>query len=128
MGTLEQKAVELLDKLDALATKYTPDVIDAATSAVTVTAIGNIISGLVGVGAAVFAWWVTKNFSTYARKKKQDGGWMSDWDVGWALGLGIGGITSVIIALVSVWHLFDVWNWVALVNPKLALAHGVLGL
>ena len=128
MGTLEQKAVELLDKLDALATKYTPEVIDAATSAVTVTALGNILSGLVGIGAAIFAWWVTKNFATYCRRKKQEEDWMSDWEIGWALGLGVGGITSGIVALYSVWSLFDVWNWVALFNPKLALAHRILGL
>ena len=128
MGTLEQKAVELLDKLDTMATKYTPEVIDAATSAVTVTAIGNILSGLVGIGAVIFTWWATKNFAKYCRRKHQAEGWRSDWDVGWALGLGVGGITSGIIALISVWSLFDVWNWVALFNPKLALAHRILGL
>lgn len=53
---------------------------------------------------------------------------MTDWEIGWAPGLGAGGITAGIIALISVWSLFDVWNWVALFNPKLALAHRVLGL
>ena len=128
MGTLEQKAVDILDKLENLATQYTPEVIDAATSAVTVTALGNILSGIVGIGAAIFALWVTKNFAKYCRRKRQEEGWMSDWEIGWALGLGVGGITSGLIALISVWSLFDVWNWVALFNPKLALAHRVLGL
>ena len=53
---------------------------------------------------------------------------MSDWDIGWALGLGIGGIVSMVFALVSVRALFDVWNWVGIFNPKLALAHRILGL
>ena len=128
METLEQKAVELLDKLEVLATKYTPEAIDAAASAVTVTAAGNLLLGIAGIGAAIFAWWVTKNFATYCRSKYQEDGWASDWDLGWRFGLGIGGIISGILALISVPYLFDVWNWVALFNPKLALAHRILGL
>lgn len=128
METLEQKAVDLLEKLEALATQYTPGVFDAATAAVTVTAFGNLLSGFVGIGAAFFTLWVTKNFATFCRRKRDEKGWMSDWDIGWTLGLGVGSITSTVLALCAIPALFNVWNWVALVNPKLALAHRVLGL
>lgn len=85
MGTLEQKAVDILDKLENLATQYTPEVLDAATSAVMVTAIGNIVTGLAGIAAAIFALRVTKNFASLCSRKRQEGGWMSDWEIGWRL-------------------------------------------
>ena len=128
MENLEQKAVELLDKLDSLATQYTPDVINAASSAVSITAMGNILTGFFGLGCIWLVWWITKNFATYARRKAEDEGWMSDWDIGWFLILGIGGVTSTVFALASIPNLFNIWNWVAIVNPKLALAHRILGL
>lgn len=128
MKELEGKTVEILEKLDALATQYTPEVMDAAITAVKITAIGNLVWGVFGLVCAGVAWWLTKNFTGYCRVKKQDGGWMSDWQIGWALGFGIGGAVSTFIALFAISSLFEVWNWVAIFEPKLALAHRALGL
>ena len=128
MADLEQKTVEILDKLDALATQYTPEVVDGAIAAVQVTGVGNIIWGLAGAVCAYLCWWLSRNFTQYARKKKQEDGYMSDWELGIAIGFGAGIFFTGLMAMLSVVYLFDIWNWVAIFNPKLALAHRILGL
>ena len=128
MSELENKTVELLDKFDSLATQYAPTVIDAAVASVQVTAIGNLVWGVFGLVCAFTTWWLSKNFSKYARKKKNDNGYMSDWDVGMTIGASVGILSSTIIAVTSVASLFNIWNWVAIFNPELAMAHIVLGL
>ena len=128
MNELEQKALELFDRLDSLATQYTPDVVEAAVTAVSVTAIGRIAEGFIGLGCAFIAWWLATHFTEYCRKKKDDGGFMSNWEVGVAIGFGVGGLVTSIIALISISNLMHIWNWVAIFNPKLALAHKILGL
>ena len=127
MSELENKTVEILDKFDALATQYTPAVIDGAVTAVQVTAIGDLARGIFGLACAFATWWLSKNFSQYARKEKTDD-YMSDWEIGIAIGMGAGILSSGIIAVTSVALLFDIWNWVAIWNPELATAHRVLGL
>lgn len=128
MKGLEQKTVELLDKLDKLATQYTPEVVDSAVSAVQITAINNLIYGVVGLFCAVICWWLAVNFSKFCRKKKQEGGWGCDWEISFALSFYVGGMVCSIIAIISIWDLFNLWNWIAIYNPKLALAHRLLGL
>ena len=97
-------------------------------SAVVVTGVGDIISGFVALSAAFIAWYLTKNFTKYAKRKKNEGGFMSHWEMGWTAGMCIGVFTSGTLAVCGIWALFDVWNWVAIFNPQLALAHRVLGL
>lgn len=128
MVMLEQKVVELFDRFEELAVQYTPEVIEKATAAVSVTAIGNLVGGLSGLVAVYAVWWLTKNCATYCRNKKQDGRWANDWDIGWIISFVIGGVSGGCIAIISLFELIDIWNWVAVFNPQLALAHQVLGL
>lgn len=128
MSNLENKAVEILDKLDALTTQYAPDVIEKATTAVTVTGVHNLVNSLVGFIALYGVWFATKKLTAYMVKRKQEDGYMSDWEIGYTLAYGIGGVVCVIIAMANVWTIFDVWNWTAIFNPELAMAHRVLGL
>jgi len=128
MEGLEQKTVELLDKLDKLATQYTPDVVESAVSAVQISAISNLIYGVVGLFCVVICWWLATNATRFCRKKKQDGGWGSDWEIGVALSFYVGGLVCSIMTVISIWDLFNLWNWIAILNPKLALAHRILGL
>jgi hypothetical protein len=125
---IETKTVELLDKLDALTTQYTPEVIDGAVTAVTVTAIGELVYGLLGLVACYGLWWLTTHATEYCRNKKDEGGWGSDWEIPWCVSWVIGGIVCGAFATNSIWALFNVWNWVAIFNPELAMAHRVLGL
>ncbi len=128
MSELEEKAIEMLDKFEALANQYGPEVIGAAKSAVFVTGIGDIVLGFVGLAAAFVLWWLTQNFAKYAQRKKDDGGYMDDWEMAWTAGMSIGCVAAGMVATFSIWALFDIWNWVAIFNPQLALAHRLLGL
>ena len=128
MSNLENKAVDLLDKLEALTTQYAPDVIDKAVHAVAMTGISNLVNALVGLLALVFVWYATKKLTVFFMKKKEEDGYLSDWEVGYTLSYLAGAIICVSIGLTNIWTLFDVWNWTAIFNPELAMAHRVLGL
>jgi len=128
MSDLETKTVEILDKLDALTTQYAPDVIDKAVTAVSMTGIHNLVNSLVGFIALYGAWFATKKITAYFIKRKKEDGCMSDWDIGYTLSYIIGGLVCFIIAMANVWTIFDLWNWTAIFNPELAMAHRVLGL
>ena len=128
MSDLENKAVEILDKLDALTTQYAPDVIEKATTAVTVTGVHNLVNSLVGFIALYGVWFATKKLTSFFVKKKQDDGYYSEWEIGYTLSYAIGGVVCVCIAMANIWTVFDVWNWTAIFNPELAMAHRVLGL
>lgn len=49
MSGIEQKAVEVLDKLDAIATQYAPDVINSAIKVVQVNGLSHIFYGIIGI-------------------------------------------------------------------------------
>ena len=128
MSKVEEKAVELLDKLDSLATQYTPEVIDGATSAVTVTAIGELIWGVIGLLSAYLIFRAGKSLTAFLVKKKEEDGYWSMWEIGFGMSSGITIFACTILTLTSVFGLFNIWNWVAIYNPELALAHRILGL
>ena len=128
MSDLETKAVDILDKLDALTTQYAPDVIDKAVHAVAITGISNLVYAIAGVFALCMAWYVTKKLTVFFIKRKEKDGYYSAWEVGYILSYSIGLIVCVTLGLSSVFSILDVWNWVAIFNPELAMAHRVLGL
>ena len=125
---IETKAIELLDKLEALATQYTPEVIGAAEAAVRVTAISHLVYGVAGLLAAYGAGVLSVKLTRYfVRKENESDGW-NDWSFGYIMSSIGGVIAGTIFALASVFRLLDLWNWVAIFNPQLALAHKILGL
>jgi len=128
MSELETKTVEILDKLDALTTQYAPDVIDKAVTAVSMTGIHNLVNSFAGFIALYGAWFATKKITAYFIKRKKEDGYMSDWEIGYTLSYLVGGLVCFFIAIFNVWTIFDVWNWTAIFNPELAMAHRVLGL
>ena len=128
MSDLESTAVSILDKLDSLATQYAPDVVDAAVSSVQVSAVSHLVGGLVAMAGGILALWIATNFANYAKAKKDKGGYMSDWEIGVAISFVAGGLGGAILFLVCISQLFEVWNYVEIFNPKLALAHQMLGL
>ena len=128
MSNLESKAVDILDKLEAITTQYAPDVVDKAVQSVAVTGISNLVWGLVGFAALYFTWFATKRLVSFFVRKKESGGYWSDWQIGYVLSFVVGAFVCFVLALSSVWTVFDVWNWVAIFNPELAMAHKILGL
>ena len=125
---IETKSVELLDKFEALATQYTPEVIDAAEAAVRVTAISNLVYGVIAIATACGTCFLaTKATSFFIKRREEDGPW-SDWEIGIVLSAIIGVVSGTVFTLSGVTGLFSLWNWVAIFNPQLALAHKILGL
>jgi len=124
MSAIEEKTVAVLDKLDALATQYTPDVVNGAVTAVKVTAVSNLVWGAIGLACFFAIWWMARRTLAYYRCKEN----FNDGDVVLSTCAGIGLIICGIFALTTAFSLFETWNWVAIFNPKLALAHQILGL
>ena len=128
MSELENKAVDILDKLEALTTQYAPDVVEQATHAVVVTGVSNLVNSIVGFAALYYAWLATSKLVSFFVRRKEAEGYWSDWEIGYTLAYITGVLTCYTIAMASVWPIFDVWNWVAIFNPELAMAHKILGL
>ncbi len=53
---------------------------------------------------------------------------MSDWDFGVVVSNLMGVVVGAIFFLTGIGELFNVWNYVAIYNPELAMAHRLLGL
>lgn len=120
MSKIEDKAIDLLDKLEQLAVKYTPEVIDAALSAVQLTAISTLIYGFLCL-AFIFVW-----LKAAIRKGKE---YAENEDTELVGILTTVSVVAVLIPFIYVLlSIFSVWTWVSLFNPKLGLAHKILGL
>ncbi len=128
MSELESKAVDILNKLESITTEYAPEVTDAAIAAVQVTAVSELVFGVVAMLGGFLTIRIAKSFSNYARTRKDEGGYMSDWDFGVVVSNLIGVVVGAIFFLTGIGELFNVWNYVALYNPELAMAHRLLGL
>jgi len=121
MTDATQKATELLDKLTTLAEKYAPQVYQTAIDVVQVQAIGEICLSLLCLLVLYLSW--QKILKLYKQ------GFFDDTDeaacvISCVLGLSM----TFVIGLFSLFSLCDIWNWVALFNPDLALAHKILNI
>lgn len=125
MKDLEQKTVEILDKLDALATQYAPEVVDSAIGIMQVSGASKIILGLLGLCfVCAIAFSVCKGVKYCAKKQEEN----REWEAGAPIIITLGVIFSVGILIASLTALLNVWNWVAMFDPKLALAQRIMGL
>ena len=121
MTDATQKATELLDKLTTLTEKYAPQVYQTAVDVVQIQAVGEICLSLFCLFSLYFCW----------RKilKLQKQGFFDDKDEFICILSVIFGISSTLVmGMYSVCYLFDIWNWIALFNPELALAHKILNI
>jgi hypothetical protein len=128
MSDLESKAVDILNKMEALTTQYAPDVTEAAFMAVRVSGIGDLISCFAGLLFSSLAIYFAIRFNAFCLKKKESAGHYSDWDVAGGITLVCVGVTGGMIILVASISMFDIWMWTAIFNPELAMAHKILGL
>lgn len=128
MSDLESKAVDILNKMEALTTQYAPDVTEAAFMAVRVSGIGDLIICVVLVLFGSIGIYMSGRFKKFCEKKKEEAPGYSSWgEVGEVIvifAIAFGGTSSLIGAIC----MFDIWLWVAIFNPELAMAHKILGL
>jgi hypothetical protein len=127
MSNLEQKTVEILDKLDAAISHYSPQVYDAAVAAVQVSAIGELIIGFFFLIPLVFSVKFARVANSYFIAKNESERF-EGWDTIQVCVAVVYAIIYAICLIVAINHILDAWNWVAIFNPKLALAHKIMGL
>jgi len=128
MSDLEAKAVEILDKIEAITTNYAPDVAEAALAVVRISAMQDLVTAVIGLVLMVCGFFGFRWAINFCLRKKEEDGYWSDWEIGYmglsvlAIVLGIAGVFDVVIGF------SNVWMWTALFNPELALAHKISGL
>ena len=116
-----QKAVELLDKLTALSEKYAPKVYETALTVVQVQAVGELV---LSATCLIFMYWLVKK----ALKLKAQN-FFDEYDEALTVVTVIFvGSAIIVTSVLSLCCLFDVWNWIAVFNPELALANKVLNI
>jgi hypothetical protein len=124
--SLEEKTVDLLDKLELLVTNYSPEVFDTAVAIVKIDAISALSVSTIILIICILAVKGIIVLRVFCDKKyKEADSAMSDWDLVRdisTLVLAFIVLLTVISCLSSILH---VWNWIALFNPELALAHNL---
>jgi len=124
MAGIEEKAVEIMDKLDKLATQYAPDVMESALAAVQVSAVGNLVMSVAAILFVVVVGYVCLK---YWRHSHTDESSYESETICEAITV-VYIVLGFIVLAVCIIQISDVWNYVAIFNPKLALAHKILGL
>jgi hypothetical protein len=128
MSALDDKAAEILDKLSTMMTHYAPDVTHAAIQSVRISALNNLVGGIVGIFltiAGIYAGIKLTNF--FVRKKEAEGYW-TEWEIAFGICAAITIILGIVGIITSIAALTDVWMWTSIFNPELGLAHKVSGL
>ena len=128
MSGIEQKAVEILDKLDSITTQYAPDVVNSAIKVVQVNGLSRIFYGIIGIIGCFICVIVAKKLANKCTELKKRDGYNSDWEVGVAVSCVVGAVVTIVLAICSIIELCDVWNWIAMFDPKLALANKLFGM
>ena len=118
--SIEFNVDQALAKLGELVSKHGPDAVNLAAQVVQVDALNRLtnLPFFAALSAATFmlARWFLKRADAIEDEYDR---------TGWHIGMAFSGGASVLTFIPAVWTLFDVWMWVALFNPKLALAHEV---
>ena len=125
---LEEKAVDILNQFEALAKQFAPDVIDAAIGVAQMKGMAGVVNGFVLLLLAVVAGKLSLAAFRFCKKKEEGRGGYSEWVHGLVASATIGGFAVSVLLLFGLGHLLDFWNWVAIFNPKLALAKSILGM
>jgi hypothetical protein len=119
---------QALQKLGELVQQHGPQAINLAAQVVRVDGLSSIVRGagmaILGAGLGYAAY---RTARASIRENCKD---ILEQNVGLAVGSAFGAaalaIGTALLAINAYADLADPWNWVALLNPKLALAHQVL--
>lgn len=125
---LEDRAIEVIDKaldgidklsnmLSEVAVQYGPDVVDAALTVVRISGAGELIIGFVVLISAIIYFCKLKSLWGWAIKKDDEAHCLIPI---------FGTVGAVITAIVGLIILINPWYWVAVIEPKLWVAHQIL--
>lgn len=133
-SALEGKAVALLDKaeiglanltkaLAEIGEKYGSDVVDAGLNIARITAGQSILYGIFCLVIAIICGRIVKKWVNIMTEERYKNNPPDRYILG-TIFAGFGLATSGIAAVVL---LIDIWGWVGLVEPKLWIAHKIIG-
>ena len=124
---VEEKIVSILDKLEALAKQYSPEVVDSAIDVVRMTGISNILEGIICGLASIGCFFLSLYlFRFFSMKEKEEHSVDASWDLFKVLIVIFGAVFVIIFTTACFLSVFDTWSWIAVFDPKLALAKKVL--
>ena len=121
MSEIEQKALELIEKFEALATEVAPDALDLGLAAARVAAAEGAFSFVLPAAICAAMWQVARK--TYKADNFTWGDESPSAKGLTVLGCAIVGILTGTIALIEV----SIWPFVGIFYPELWIAKQVLG-
>lgn len=138
---LEEKTVEVIDKamdgmdqltimLAEVAEQYGPEVVDAGLAVARISAGAALVHAAIGLALiyALFRLGIPLTLKFRAMLPEHD---QNDFEfifpIGFSWGIVGGGTMIAAFAGFGAEGFFNLWNWVGLVEPKLWIAHRVLG-
>ena len=124
---LEEKAVDILNQMEALTKQFAPDVVDAGMEVTRLNGIASVVAGVVMLICAYPVYTQAVRLFLFFKKKKEEDGYMSDWEMGSVAVSICAPVVIILLVIFGAALVFDVWNWVAIFNPKLALAKSIMG-
>ena len=124
---VEEKIVSILDQLEALAKQYSPEVLDSAIDVVRMTGVSTILEGFICGLAAIGCFFLAKHLVIFLSKKEKEGKYEDGpWELFKILCFIVGAVFVIIFTIACFANVFDTWSWIAIFDPKLALAKKVL--
>jgi len=126
MSDLEEKAVDILDKLENIITSYAPEVTEAALAVIQISALQDLLFGFISIPLLFAAFFGGIRMASFCNKKDEET-CGDDWIGGIVISVALA-LTISIISIIGIYGLLDVWTWVAIFNPELALVHQITGL
>ena len=106
----------LVEKYDSLATQLAPEVLEKVVQTTQIGGLGNIITGFVFFGI-----WAILMYIAYKLNPEFDD--MNGWIVPQVVAMVIG---SLVFFMPACFMILDMWNWVAIWRPDLAITHQVI--
>jgi hypothetical protein len=120
---LTDKFLEIINQLQTTVSAHGQEAVNLALASIQIDALGNIISGIV----ASFGVYFLYRFGKWIfRQTKEEESSLCDQDEIFYIYSIIAGLGSIALFICSLILLFDIWNYVAIINPKLYLAHTIV--
>ena len=118
LPTIEEKAVELIEKFEQLATDIAPDAVELGMTTARVAAAQTLVTGGILAILAIAGWFIvfSKVLPWERGKVKCDFFYTS-----------MASFVPGVISIATLVHLTDVWAWAGIFYPELWIAKQVLG-
>ena len=120
---LTNKLLEIINQVQNQVSAHAGDAINILLLNTQIDAINNLVIGFLSLGIACITFFFLKKF--WIGFQKESSNYTGD-EFPYIMGMFLCGLLFLISLLLSINYLLDIWNWMALFNPKLALAHSII--